>query len=170
MEHFHYPVQVESENENGRQLLEVQQGERQNEAVTGRGMDAHAGRIRNAHLAVLASGTQLPLSSGQLFTGKGRAFNEHQRVDGRVNSDNSPDNGYFKMDSSFLRRSQIIGLSSGTTTKSYPSGKRIVATRYGLCFMNTHRPKAIGDQKTAIVYEPIKQTDGQLQSNVRLFN
>ena len=167
MEHFHYPVHYESENENGRQLLEVQQGDRQNEGVAGSGTDAPAGRIRNAHLAMLASGTQLPLSSGQLFTGMGRAFNERHGVEGRANSVDSSDNGYFKMESSFLGCSQIIGLSPTTTTKSYPSGKRIVATRY---FMNTHRPKVIADQKTAIVYEAIAQTDGQLQPTVRRFN
>ena len=171
-EAFHYPIQVENENETGQQLLEIQLNETESE----RGNDGQderndLGRRRNVYPGELGSSLLATVPSGKTFTGKGRDLNDHHlRFDRYERSSALSDvSAYFKRESSSRDKALCVGFSSSTTTGSYRCGTKIVGTRYGVCFQETHKPKSIDDKKTAVVYEPVQQNYSPLQPAVLRF-
>lgn len=151
---FRYPIQVQEGNDNSRQLLEIQLNEREN-ARGGQANHQQNTASRSVN-PVDVSDVLLTPYSGQLFAGKGR------------NDDSLTGLDYFKKESN---RSQLhIGVTSGTTTKSYPNGSKMLGLRHGTRFQETPKPKLVGDKTPAIVYSVTQYDYARLQSSVLPFN
>ena len=148
-DNFQCPVEVENGNENGEQLLQVQLGERHNEATA----ENPLGRNRNVYPDELADVHVYPaMPSGQLFFGKGQYSDKRFEFERQGRFGAVSDDGYFQRERA---NSQYIGLLSGTTTKTYPRKAGIAVTLRGICFQQNKKPKLIGN--TVVVYKTIKQ-------------
>ena len=150
-DNFQCPVEVENDNENGEQLLQVQLGERHtcNEATA----ENLLGRNRNDYPDEPADVHVYPaMPSGQLFFGKGQHLDERFKFERQGSFGAVSGDGYFQRERA---NSRYIGLSSGTTTKTYPRKAGIAVTLRGICFQQNEKPKLIGN--TVVVYEAIKQ-------------
>ena len=166
---FHYPIQVESVSSNGQQLLEMQLDEKERERANDRRDERNdLGGRRNVYPGELGSTVVAAVPSGRMFTGKKRDSNDHH-LRYECSSALSDVSAYFKRESSSRDKALCVGLSSGTTTGSYRCGEKIVATRYSVCFQETHKPKLIDDKNNAVVYEPVQQNYSPLQPAVLRF-
>ena len=160
---FKHPIQVESENENSRQLLQIQLDEQQSQNAP----DLEGNDHRDAPTG-LRNGPQLALhvKQGKLFPGEGQTSSDFDCQE-KSTDVSSRDSGCFQK-ATKERNVKFIGLLSGTTRKSYPCTSGVVGTRYRMSYGKTEKPKFICDGKTVVVYEPLQQ-NSQLQPAVLSF-
>ena len=172
--HFRYPIQVESENECSKQLLQIQLDEQRSQDVT----ENLQGNDRR-HIQLDGLRLPLPIKSGKLFRGEGQRANKGQRsqdciaLEQKENPTDVSGRGsscYQKANESDgnTSSSQIIGQLSGTTTKMYSCKSVIVAACYGICFGQTQKPNFFCDGNTVIAYKPLQQ-DSQFHPPVLSF-
>lgn len=124
--HFKHPIQVESENETSKQLLQIQLDEP-------RSQDVPENLEGNDH-----RDAQPGPPSDLQFLRPGKFFRCEDHRSGEY------------------QRSQAFDQQINPPCKS-----GIVATRYGICFGETEKPKFLGLGNTVVVYESL-QRDSQL--------
>lgn len=159
--HFKYPIQVENEDDNNKQLLQIQLDEQQSQ-------DVPENLPGNGHRDIQLDCLQLssPIKPGKVFRGEGQRVSKGQRSpdltqqqDSTDVSDHDGDCFQKANESDTEASSQFIGRLSGTTRRMYPCKASIVATHYRICFGETKKPKFFGHGDTVVVYDPLQRDD-----------